>query len=65
MLLGWDEHPGALGGVDPCPVAQDRTELQWLLAVDCTRPVVLLQAARRPLDHIFREGTRRMAASSR
>ena len=28
-------------------MAQERTELQWLLAVDCTRPVaLLLQAAR-------------------
>jgi Polyketide cyclase / dehydrase and lipid transport len=48
------------------PVARDRTQLQWLLAVDCTRPLaLLLQASRRPLDHIFREGTRRLAASSR
>ena len=80
-ILAWDDDerfayrveevnlPGIRAFVEEwtlAPVAQDRTELQWLLAVDCTPPVaLLLRAARRPLDHVFQEGTRRMAALSR
>jgi hypothetical protein len=79
-MLAWDENrrlayrieeinaPGIRAFLEEwtlTPVAEDRTELQWLLAVDCTKPVaLLLQAARRRIDHVFREGTRRMAAAS-
>jgi hypothetical protein len=80
-ILAWDESerlayrveeinvPGIRAFLEAwtlASVAPDRTELEWLLAVDCTAPVaLLLRAARRPLGHVFHSGTRRMVASSR
>jgi Polyketide cyclase / dehydrase and lipid transport len=46
------------------PVAEDRSDVRWTLAVDCAQPVGLLLRVRRPLDHAFREATRNMAAST-
>lgn len=46
------------------PVAEDRTELRWTLAFDCAKPVaLLLRAARNRIDHVFHEGTRKMATA--
>jgi hypothetical protein len=80
-ILAWDENerlayrveqinaPGVRAFLEEwtlAPVGRDRTELQWRLAIDCTRPVaLLLQATRRPLGRIFRAGARRLDASSR
>ena len=47
------------------PVAADRTELRWTLAVDCARPLeLLLRIASNRVDRIFREAACRMATRS-
>jgi hypothetical protein len=47
------------------PLAADRTELQWVLALDCPGPLrLLLRTASNRVDRIFREAACRMATLS-
>jgi hypothetical protein len=77
-LLAWDENerfaycveelnvPGIRAFVEEwtlAPSTGDHTELQWTLAGDCAMPVrLLLQAARNPMDRVFGQATRSLAA---
>jgi hypothetical protein len=77
-LLAWDENerfayrveelnvPGIRAFAEEwtlAPVTGDQTQLQWILAGDCAKPVRrLLHAARNRMNRIFDEATRRMPA---
>jgi hypothetical protein len=79
-VLAWDEDrrfayrveeinmPGVRAAMEEWTVhavAEDRTELRWILAVDCAEPAgLLLQAARTGIDRAFNQGIRKMPAVS-
>lgn len=77
-VLAWDENerfayrveelnvPGIRAFAEEwtlAPATGDRTELQWHLAGDCAKPVMLLlQATLHPMNRVFGAATRKMAA---
>ena len=79
-VLAWDEDrrfayrveeiniPGIRAAMEEWTVqavTEDRTELRWILAVDCAKSAgLMLQAARAGIDRVFSQGIRRMPAAS-